>query len=64
MSASSDALRSLIEKGSPSAFAKDAATWESGSDADILSAAAKQLGTLQQRAGYRADNGTAREDWK
>ena len=64
MSGSSNALRSLIEGGSPSAFAKDAVTWESCSDADILSAAAKQLGVLQQRAEYTADTGTARQDWK
>ena len=61
---SSDPLRSLILHGSPSGFSRPAEGWSACSNDDILVAAAKQLGVLQQRREYRDDVGNARANWQ
>ena len=60
----SDPIRSLILHGSPSGFSRPAEGWSACSNDDILVAAAKQLGVLQQRREYRDDVGQARENWQ
>ena len=49
----SDPIRSLILHGSPSGFSRPAEGWSACSNDDILVAAAKQLGVLQQRREYQ-----------
>ena len=46
---SSDPLRALICGGSPGKFAQPTEGWQACCNDDILAAAAKQLGVLQQR---------------
>ena len=60
----SDPIRSLILHGSPSGFSRPAEGWFACSNDDILVAAAKQLGVLQQRREYRDDVGNARANWQ
>ena len=60
----SDPIRSLILHGSPSGFSRPAEGWSACSNDDILVAAAKQLGVLQQRREYRDDVGSARANWQ
>ena len=55
-----DPIRGLILHGSPSGFSRPAEGWSACSNDDILAAAAKQLGVLQQRredAQGRQDHG-------
>ena len=61
---SSDPLRALICGGSPGKFAQPTEGWQACSNDDILAAAAKQLGVLQQRREWRDDVGQAREQWQ
>ena len=60
----SDPIRSLILHGSPSGFSRPAEGWSACSNDDILVAAAKQLGVLQQRREYRDNVGQARANWQ
>ena len=60
----SDPIRSLILHGSPSGFSRPAEGWAACSNDDILTAAAKQLGVLQQRREYRDNAGQARANWQ
>ena len=61
---SSDPLRALICGGSPNKFSQPTEGWNACSNQDILAAAAKQLGVLQQRREWQGDVGLARAQWQ
>ena len=61
---SSDPLRALICGGSPNKFSQPAEGWKACSNDDILAAAAKQLGVLQQRREWRDNVGEAQQRWQ
>ena len=61
---SSDPLRALICGGSPNKFSQPTEGWNACENQDILAAAAKQLGMLQQRREWRDDVGQTRQQWQ